>query len=86
MEGLIDEGKELMGEDAEPSVMDAGIIGACQKVEHYEIAGYGTLKAWAEELPFHSWNVTIACGVYWLMVPVGTWKSACQKPFESVSW
>jgi ferritin-like metal-binding protein YciE len=42
MEGLIEEAKELMGEDAEPEVLDAGLIVDCQKVEHYEIAGYGS--------------------------------------------
>jgi ferritin-like metal-binding protein YciE len=47
MEGLIEEGSELMEEDAEPAVMDAGLICAAQKVEHYEIATYGTLVTWA---------------------------------------
>jgi len=50
MEGLIEEGKELMGEDAAPMVMDAGLIGAAQKVEHYEIAGYGTVRTYAQLL------------------------------------
>jgi ferritin-like metal-binding protein YciE len=50
MEGLIEEGKELMEEDAEPSVMDAALIAAAQKVEHYEIASYGTVRTWAELL------------------------------------
>src|SRR6266550_3037517 len=50
MEGLIEEGKELMEEDAEPAVLDAGLIGAAQKVEHYEIAGYGTVRTYAEML------------------------------------
>jgi len=50
MAGLIDEGKELMGEDAEPDVLDAGIIAAAQKVEHYEIATYGCLRTWAKQL------------------------------------
>jgi len=50
MEGLIEEGKELMEEDAEPEVLDAGLIGAAQKVEHYEIAGYGTVRTYAEML------------------------------------
>ncbi len=50
MEGLIEEGKELMEEDAEPAVMDAGLIAAAQKVEHYEMAGYGTVRTWAEQL------------------------------------
>jgi ferritin-like metal-binding protein YciE len=50
MEGLVEEGKELISEDAEPGVMDASIIAAAQKVEHYEIASYGTLCAWAKQL------------------------------------
>ena len=50
MEGLLEEGKELMGEDAEPEVMDAGLISAAQRVEHYEIAAYGTVKTYAELL------------------------------------
>jgi ferritin-like metal-binding protein YciE len=50
MEGLIEEGKELIEEDAEPSVKDAGLIGAAQKVEHYEIAGYVTARTIAELL------------------------------------
>ncbi|HEV8605139.1 MAG TPA: ferritin-like domain-containing protein [Tepidisphaeraceae bacterium] len=50
MEGLVEEGKELMEEDATPGVMDAGLIGAAQKVEHYEIAGYGTVRTYAEVL------------------------------------
>ena len=50
MEGLIEEGKELMQEDVEPDVLDAGLIAAAQKVEHYEIASYGTARAWAEKM------------------------------------
>jgi ferritin-like metal-binding protein YciE len=50
MEGLIAEGKEAMDEDAEPEVMDASLIAAAQRVEHYEIAGYGTVRAYAELL------------------------------------
>ena len=47
MEGLIAEGAELIDEDAEDAVRDAGLIGAAQRVEHYEIAGYGTARALA---------------------------------------
>lgn len=50
MEGLVEEGKELLSEEAEPPVMDASIIAAAQKVEHYEIASYGTLCTWAKQL------------------------------------
>jgi ferritin-like metal-binding protein YciE len=51
MEGLIEEGKELMGE-LEDEALDAGLIGAAQKVEHYEIAAYGTARAHAEMLGY----------------------------------
>jgi ferritin-like metal-binding protein YciE len=47
MQGLIEEATEIMGEDAEDAVLDAGIIAAAQKVEHYEIASYGTVRTWA---------------------------------------
>lgn len=50
MEGLIEEGKEMMQEDGEPALIDAAMIGAAQKVEHYEISGYGTARALAEKL------------------------------------
>lgn len=50
MEGLIKEGAETMQEDYEDAVMDAAIIGAAQRVEHYEIAGYGTVREFAELL------------------------------------
>ena len=52
MEGLIEEGAELLKEDAEASVLDAALIGAAQRVEHYEIAGYGTARTLAEVLGF----------------------------------
>jgi ferritin-like metal-binding protein YciE len=50
MEGLIEEAEEIMKEEATPSVMDAALIAAAQKVEHYEIATYGCLRTWAELL------------------------------------
>ena len=50
MEGLVEEGSEVMQEDFEGALMDAAIIGAAQRVEHYEIAAYGTVCAFAEEL------------------------------------
>lgn len=50
MEGLIEEGSEQMEEDAEESVMDAGLIAAAQRVEHYEMAGYGTVRTYAQLL------------------------------------
>ncbi|HZQ09692.1 MAG TPA: ferritin-like domain-containing protein [Anaerolineae bacterium] len=48
MEGLLEEGKELLQEQADSDVLDAGIIAAAQSVEHYEIAGYGTARTWAQ--------------------------------------
>ena len=50
IEGLVEEGKEVMSEAESGEVMDAGLIAAAQAVEHYEIARYGTLVAWAQEL------------------------------------
>jgi ferritin-like metal-binding protein YciE len=47
MEGLIEEGKSFLEEEADPDVMDAGIIVAAQKVEHYEIAAYGAVCEYA---------------------------------------
>lgn len=47
MEGLIEEGKKMIEEDAEPAVKDAGLIAAAQRVEHYEIAGYGVARTFA---------------------------------------
>jgi len=50
MEGLVKEGAEVMKEKYEDEVMDAAIIGAAQRVEHYEIAGYGTVREFAKLL------------------------------------
>jgi ferritin-like metal-binding protein YciE len=50
MEGLIEEGKDVMEEQEDSEALDAALICAAQKVEHYEIASYGTAKAWAELL------------------------------------
>jgi ferritin-like metal-binding protein YciE len=50
MEGLVKEGSELMEEDFEGAVMDAALIGAAQRVEHYEIAAYGTASEFAKIL------------------------------------
>jgi ferritin-like metal-binding protein YciE len=47
MQGLIAEANEIMEEDAEGALGDAGIIAAAQKVEHYEMASYGTVRTWA---------------------------------------
>jgi len=47
MQGLLEEAKGIMEEEADDAVMDAGIIAAAQKVEHYEMASYGTVRTWA---------------------------------------
>ncbi len=52
MEGLIEEGKEIMEEDLDENAIDAGLIGAAQKVEHYEIAAYGTARTHATLLGY----------------------------------
>ena len=50
MQGLIAEGEEVLGESGDPIAKDAAIIGAAQRIEHYEIAAYGTARTLAEEL------------------------------------
>jgi ferritin-like metal-binding protein YciE len=50
MEGLVEEAEELISEVTDPEVLDAGLIGAAQKVEHYEIASYGTAATYAKLL------------------------------------
>lgn len=50
MEGVIEEGQEMLEMDAEPEVLDAALIIAAQRVEHYEIAGYGSAAAHAKQL------------------------------------
>ncbi|HEY8549976.1 MAG TPA: ferritin-like domain-containing protein [Vicinamibacterales bacterium] len=53
MAGIIEEGKELLEEDGEDSVLDAGFVAAAQRVEHYEITAYGSLMAWAKLLGYN---------------------------------
>ncbi|MBV9458317.1 MAG: ferritin-like domain-containing protein [Bradyrhizobium sp.] len=50
IEGILDEGTEVMEEYEETPALDAGLLAAAQAVEHYEIARYGTLKTWADKL------------------------------------
>jgi ferritin-like metal-binding protein YciE len=50
MKGIVREGEELMSKKAEPEVLEAGLIASAQRVEHYEIAAYGTLHTWAQQL------------------------------------
>jgi ferritin-like metal-binding protein YciE len=50
IQGIIDEGKEIMEEFADSEALDAGLVAAGQAVEHYEISRYGTLRTWAQEL------------------------------------
>lgn len=53
MEGIISEGKKTMGTEMDADVMDAALIACAQKVEHYEICGYGTARSYATELGLH---------------------------------
>jgi ferritin-like metal-binding protein YciE len=50
IKGILEEGEDLMDTKMEPEVLDAALIGAAQKVEHYEIASYGTVRSWAQHL------------------------------------
>ncbi|MFZ1688021.1 MAG: ferritin-like domain-containing protein [Flavobacteriales bacterium] len=50
IDGILEEGKEIMEEFADDAALDAGLVSAAQKVEHYEITSYGSMKAWAEQL------------------------------------
>src|ERR1700755_3594334 len=50
IEGILDEGKEIMDEYEDAPALDAGLLAAAQAVEHYEISRYGTLKTWADKL------------------------------------
>ena len=52
MEGLVEEGTEIIGEDGDPAVKDAALIAAAQRVEHYEMAGYGCVRTFARVLGF----------------------------------
>jgi ferritin-like metal-binding protein YciE len=52
MEGLVEEAQDLIKEKPEPDVLDAGLISAAQHVEHYEMAGYGTVRTYAQQLGF----------------------------------
>jgi ferritin-like metal-binding protein YciE len=52
MAGLVAEGREILDEDADPDVLDAALIVAAQKVEHYEIAGYGSVRTFARVLNY----------------------------------
>jgi len=53
IDGILEEGKEIMEEFADDAALDAGLVAAAQKVEHYEIASYGSMCAWAEQLGLH---------------------------------
>ncbi len=55
MEGVIKEGEDVLKERAEPEVRDAAIISAAQRVEHYEMAGYGTVRTYAKLLGHADW-------------------------------
>jgi ferritin-like metal-binding protein YciE len=52
MAGILEEGSDLLEEDGNDAVLDAGFIAGCQRVEHYEITAYGSLKAWAKVLGY----------------------------------
>ncbi|HMC32170.1 MAG TPA: ferritin-like domain-containing protein [Candidatus Angelobacter sp.] len=55
MQGIIKDNKDLLKTSAEPEVLDAGMIAGAQRVEHYEIAGYGTVRTYAQLLGRNEW-------------------------------
>jgi ferritin-like metal-binding protein YciE len=55
MKGIIKDGEEVLKAKGEAEVRDAGMIAAAQRVEHYEIAGYGTVRTYAEQLGRRDW-------------------------------
>jgi ferritin-like metal-binding protein YciE len=55
MKGIIKDNQDLLDTDAEPEVLDAGMIAGAQRVEHYEIAGYGTVRTYAQLLGRKDW-------------------------------
>ncbi|HKW77235.1 MAG TPA: ferritin-like domain-containing protein [Terriglobales bacterium] len=55
MKGIIKDGEDVVKAKGEPEVRDAGMIAAAQRVEHYEIAGYGTVRTYAEQLGRRDW-------------------------------
>jgi ferritin-like metal-binding protein YciE len=63
MAGLLEEAKSMMEEEAEPEVMDAVLIALAQKVEHYEIATYGTLCTWADLLGYKTSKKALAANL-----------------------
>ena len=58
MKGLISEGDEMIKTKGEPAAIDAGLIAAAQRVEHYEIAGYGCVRTYANQLGDTTWSAT----------------------------
>jgi ferritin-like metal-binding protein YciE len=50
MKGILEEGEDVVSEDSEGAVRDAGLIAGAQRVEHYEMAAYGSLRTWAQQL------------------------------------
>lgn len=50
MKGILSEGEDLLSHDENREVLDAGIVASCQKVEHYEMAAYGSVRTWAEQM------------------------------------
>ena len=59
MKGLVKEGEEFIQAKGEPAVRDAGLIGAAQRVEHYEMAGYGTARTLAKRLGFQDIAISL---------------------------
>lgn len=88
MKGLLEEGQEILGEDGEDLVLDEAMIGAAQKVEHYEIAGYGTARTLASNLGLkdiakllqETLNEEGAADKKLTAVAINLWKASKGKP------
>ncbi len=52
IKGIIEEGAELIKQEPEPHILDAGLVSGAQSVEHYEMAGYGSARTWADQLGY----------------------------------
>ena len=77
MKGLLEEASGMMEEDADPEVMDAAIIACAQKVEHYEIATYGTLCTWARLLGYETALEELKCVI--------AEEEACDKALSKLA-
>jgi ferritin-like metal-binding protein YciE len=82
MTGLIEEASGMMKEDADPEVMDAVLIAAAQKVEHYEIATYGTLCTWADILGYKKAKTPLVKTLVKKRQPIRSFPNSVRKSIK----